>query len=134
MSCRTPVSRLGRYPLKRRVVGLAGADAHRVIEAEYENLSVTDLAGARARGDPLDLSVDLVGHHRELDLDLRHEVHRVLAAAVDLGVALLPAVALDLGDGQAVHADGGERIAHWIELEGLDDGDDGFHAPAFRVA
>ena len=42
-------------------------------------------------------------------------------------MALLAAEALDLGDGDALHADRGQRLAHFVELEGLDDGGDEFH-------
>ena len=55
------------------------------------------------------------------------KVHRVFGAAIDLGMALLPAIALDLGDGHAVHADGQQRVAHVFELERLDDRDDELH-------
>ena len=66
--------------------------------------------------------------HDQLELDLRHEVHDVLGAAVDLGMTGLPPVALDLGDHQALHADGGQRLADLLELEWLDHGYDQFHA------
>ena len=55
------------------------------------------------------------------------EIHGIFGAAIDFGVALLPAVALDLGDGHAVDADGEERVAHFFELERFDDGDDELH-------
>jgi hypothetical protein len=42
-------------------------------------------------------------------------------------VAALAPVALDLGDGEAGNADLAERVAHVVELERLDDGDDEFH-------
>jgi hypothetical protein len=48
----------------------------------------------------------------------------VLGAAVQLGVALLAAEALDLGDGDALNADLEvrlERLADVVELERLDD-------------
>ena len=69
----------------------------------------------------------VLDHH--LDLHLRQEVDHVLGAAVQLGVALLPAEALDLGHRQARHADVGQGLAHLFELEGLDDGGDLFHGP-----
>ena len=43
-------------------------------------------------------------HH--LELDLGQQVHVVLAAAVHLFMALLPAVAAHLADGDPVDADG----------------------------
>src|SRR5262249_11871576 len=58
---------------------------------------------------------------RGLDLDLRQEVDDVLGSSVQLGVTLLPTKALDLGDGDALHADCGQRFAHLVKLERLDD-------------
>ena len=54
----------------------------------------------------------------------------VFRAAVDLGLALLPAEALHLGDGEALHAERRQRLAHVVELEGLDDGHDQLHVAA----
>jgi hypothetical protein len=42
-------------------------------------------------------------------------------------MALLPAIAFDLGDGQPLHADSGQRIAHFVELKWFDDRHDDFH-------
>jgi hypothetical protein len=50
-------------------------------------------------------SASAVGHD-DLELHLRHEVHRVFGAAVDFGVARLGAEALDFGHHHAAHADG----------------------------
>ena len=71
----------------------------------------------------------LVGDHH-LDLHLGQEVDDVLGAAIELGVALLAAEALDLGDGEAGDADLGQRFAHFVELERLDDRFDLLHGPA----
>ena len=72
----------------------------------------------------------LLGHRigdHELELHLRHEVHHVLGAAVDLGVARLPPVSLHLRNHQALDAEGGQRLADLLELEGLDHGNDQLH-------
>ena len=69
-----------------------------------------------------------VVRHRDLDLDLRQEVDDVFGAAVELGVAALTPEAFDLGHGDALHADLGERFAHVVELERLDDRHDHFHS------
>ena len=61
------------------------------------------------------------------DLDLGQKIDDVFGAAVQLGVAFLPAEALDLGDGDALHADGGEGFTHFVKLERLDDGGNEFH-------
>src|SRR5690606_26110984 len=94
----------------------------------HEHLAVADLAGARGAVDRLERRFEGLVGYGGLDLELGQEIHDVLGAAVQLGMALLPAEALDLGDGQSVHARFGERFAHLVELERADDGDDQFHA------
>jgi hypothetical protein len=42
-------------------------------------------------------------------------------------VATLATEALDLGHGDALYADVGDRLAHVVQLEGLDDRGDQFH-------
>src|SRR3954463_2328045 len=108
-------------------VGLAGADAHGGIEGEDKNLSVPDLAGLGGRGDGIDRFLDLVGRYRHFDLDLRQEAHGIFSAAINLRVALLTPVSLDLRHGHSVHADRSQSVADLVELERLDDGHDDFH-------
>src|ERR1700730_565543 len=122
--------------LQRRSVGLAGADAHGVVERDYEDLAVTDLAGLGRAGDRLNDLVDQGGIDSHLDLHLGQEVHCVLSAAVDLGVPLLAPIPFDLRDRQAVDADRSQRITHLVKLERLDHRHDDFHGffplrPAF---
>jgi len=50
------------------------------------------------------------------------------AAAIKLGMALLAAEALGLGNGDAGHADFVQRFLHFIELERFDDRFDLFHS------
>jgi len=52
---------------------------------------------------------------------LGQEVDHVLRAAVQLGVALLAAEALDFGHGDALDADAAEGFAHFVQLERFDD-------------
>src|SRR5262249_31831525 len=108
-------------------VGLAGADAYRAVDAGDEDLAVADLAGLGRVRDQLDDLVDLIVVDGDIDPDFGQEVHRVFSAAIDFLVALLAAVAFDLGDGHALDARRRERVAHVVELEWLDDGDDQFH-------
>ena len=61
-------------------------------------------------------------------LTFGQKIHRVLAAAVDLGVALLAAESLDLGYGHALDAGFGQGLLHLFQFERFDDGDDQFHA------
>ncbi|CFP69250.1 Uncharacterised protein [Bordetella pertussis] len=65
--------------------------------------------------------------HGRLDPQLGQEVDGVFGAAVKLGVAFLASEALHLSDGQALDADVGQGHPHFVQLEGLDDGDDEFH-------
>src|SRR5476651_2531935 len=107
--------------------GFAGADAHGFIDGEDKNLAVADLAGPGGRDDGVDSFPGDRISHDNLDFYLRQEIHRVLAAPVNLRVALLATEALDLGHRHAFHADGGERRFYLLKLEGLDDGNDEFH-------
>src|SRR5688500_3970893 len=88
-----------------RRIGLAGADADDFFQIEHEDLAVADLAGVRRFLDRLDHLLEQLGLDRGFDLHLGQEVDHVLGAAVELGVALLPAEPLDLGDGDPLHAD-----------------------------
>ncbi len=54
----------------------------------------------------------------------------VLGATVDFGLSLLTAEPLHLTDGQTLHAQRREGLAHVVELEGLDDGYDQLHVAA----
>src|SRR5262245_52818450 len=122
-----PLRNDGAQCLQRVAVGLARANAHGAVDAGDENLAVADLSGLGRVGDHLDDLVDLVVVDRDVDPDLGQEVHRVLGAAINLLVALLAAVAFDFGDGHALDASRGERVANILELEWLDDSDDHFH-------
>src|SRR5690348_5644846 len=71
------------------VVGLAGPDADHPLNVSDENLAVTDLPGLGRLQNGLDDLVDQVGAHGHFDPRLRHEVHDVLRAAVQLCVPAL---------------------------------------------
>ena len=61
-------------------------------------------------------------------IHLRQKIHGVFATAVDLRVPLLAAKAFHFGDRHALDADSGQSFFHFLEFEGLDDGDNEFHA------
>ena len=61
------------------------------------------------------------------DFDLRQEIHGVFAAAIDFGVAFLPAKAFDFADGHALDAEFVQGVFDFVQLERLDDGFDFFH-------
>ena len=51
----------------------------------------------------------------------------IFRAAIDFGLALLPAKALHFRHGQALHPKRGQGFPDVVKLEGLDDGHDEFH-------
>src|SRR6266487_1071364 len=115
---------------QRALVALPGADPDRRVHGMNEDLAVADVSRLGGRGqDARDLVGQAVRHHH-LDLDLRKEVHGVLAASVQLRVALLAAEPADLGDRHADHAYARERFFDVVELERLDDSLDLFHGPS----
>src|ERR1700730_11213707 len=124
--------------LKRVAVGFAGPDPQGVIDRRHEDLAVADLAGAGARGNDPDRLVGEVGRDSDLDPELRQEVHDIFGAAVDFGVTLLAAVALDLGYRHAMDADRRQCLAHLVQLEWFDNGNNEFHVrplfPKFRTS
>src|SRR2546429_522447 len=127
LCCRRRALRPAVGESKRGFIPFARADADRRLHGRHEDLAVADVAGlGRGRHDLGHLVHELVGYD-DLDLDLREEVHRVLAAPVQLRVALLPAEAAHLGDGHADHADAGERFLDVVQLERLDDRLDFLH-------
>ena len=89
-------------------------------------------AGASRLLDRLHDVVGAVVADPDLDPHLGQETHDVFRAAIDLRVALLAAVALDLGRRHAVDADPIQRVAHGVELERLDDCGDELHRSSLR--
>src|SRR5271169_3200605 len=98
-----------------------------MIEIEHENLAVADLSGFRRRRNRVGDFVHLIGMAGDLDFDLGQETHGIFGATIDFGMTLLPPVALHFGDGQALDADLGQRVADLVEFEWLDNGHYDFH-------
>src|SRR5207237_4157049 len=74
-----------------------------------------------------DDTVEQVILDRRFDLDLGQKIDDVLSASIQLGMALLPAEALDLGHGNPLYADGRQGLADLVELERFDDCGYQFH-------
>src|SRR3989339_2132834 len=115
------------FSLQRFCAGFASADADHGFEFMHKNLAVADLAGSCGFFDGFQRLIQQTGLYGGFQLYFRQEIHHIFRAAVQLGVAFLPAEALDLGDGDALHADGGKRLAHFVKLERFDDGGNHFH-------
>src|SRR5215468_6640742 len=90
------------FTLQSLGAGLTRADADDLEQIGNEDLSVPDLPRVRGFLDSLDRPLQKVVLDRHLDLDLRQEIDHVLRTAVQLGVTLLPAKALDLGDSDSL--------------------------------
>src|ERR1700675_3551315 len=95
----------GRRGSDRVLAFLSGANANGLVDGADEDLAVADAAGMSRGLDRLDGALHLRVLYNHLDFHLRQEVHDVYAAAIELGVALLPAKALGFGDGNALDAD-----------------------------
>src|SRR5207253_8196107 len=112
---------------------LAGADADAILQGEDEDLAVPDATlrpGAAGLHDGVDGRLDEILVDGDLQLHLAQQVDRQLVAAVDLGVALLPAEALHVHDSHAEDRDLAQGLLDGFELGRLNDGEDEFHASA----
>src|SRR5574340_1820912 len=109
------------------LAGFARTDAHDLLQAGDEDLAVADLAGVGGLLDRLDHALQQFGPDGDLDLRFGQKIDYVFRAAIQFGVALLPTEPLDFRDRQAGDADGGQRLAHFVQLERLDDCRDEFH-------
>jgi hypothetical protein len=108
-------------------VSLTRPDSHHLDEIEHENFPVADLARLCRFHDGIDHLVEQLIINRNLYFCLRYELHRVLRAAVDLGVPTLPTEALHLGHRNTLHADVADGLANIFEFERLYDGGNEFH-------
>src|SRR3546814_4444731 len=86
-----------RLHSERVFAGFAGADAYGLVKVVDENLAVADLAGMSRLADRIDRGIELVVGNRDFDLHFRQEIDHVLGPAIQLGMAFLPAKALEIG-------------------------------------
>src|SRR5260370_1123338 len=120
-----------RHDLERVAGGSAVPAPQGGRARRHKNLAVADLAGARARGDDVHRLLGKIRRDGDFDSEFRQKIHDIFGTAVDLGVALLAAVALDLGDGHAGDPDRGECLAHLVKFEWFDNGNNELHGQAF---
>src|SRR5918999_1241312 len=114
--------------LKDGLALFAGADPHRVLHGEHEELAVPHRARAGVAQDHVLDQVHVLRLDHALELELGPQVHGQLGAPVVLGDRLLPARALDLADGQAREARLEQILADRLESLVPDVGDDHLHA------
>src|SRR5207248_10171685 len=114
-------------PSDRQIPSLPRAQPHRLDDLQHEDLPIPQLPRPRRPLDGVDRLRDHLVLDDHLDLQLRHEVHDVLGAAVELLVPLLAAEALHFADGHAAHSDGVEGLLHLVDPGGPDDRLDFLH-------
>src|SRR4029079_12286603 len=105
--------------LDRVRAAVAGPNANRLLDIGHEDLAVADAAGAGRLRDGFHHIVDQAVLDNDLDLHLWQEVDYIFGAAVELGMALLAAKTLHLGDGYAGDAGVMKGVLHVVELERL---------------
>src|SRR5882757_2614500 len=112
----------------RCLVLVAGTNPYDAVDRRDPHLPVADATGlCSLHHDPGDV-LDVTVVDQDLDPDLRHQGDVVLRTPVDLGVALLPAVAADLADGHAGDTEGLQRGADLFPLVRLDHRSHELHA------
>src|ERR1039457_3833845 len=83
------------------------SNAHRGLDGTHKYFPVPDLARLGRLHDRIDRRRrKRVGQHN-LDLELRQKIHRVFAAAIDLGMTLLTAETFDFGNRHPLNSQGG---------------------------
>src|SRR5688500_143610 len=87
-------------------------DADGVLNRQDENLAVANLAGLRGLDDRLDCFRDVVIADHDFKFHLWQEIHRILAAAIDFSMPLLPSEPFHFADGHPLDSDFGERLLH----------------------
>ena len=118
----------------RVVADLARADADRLFDETDEDLAVADLVGAGGGDDRGHGGIDHVVGQHDLDFHLGQEVDDIFGTAIKLGMALLAAKALDLGDAEALDARLLQGFLDLIKLERLDDGFNLLHGAVSPVS
>src|SRR5581483_9814399 len=109
-------------PLEGVIPALVIANADGFVDSRAEDFAISDFAGLRRTDDG---ALDLLHHiiaNDHLDLDFRTEVDGVLAAAVNLGVALLAAMSADFDDGHTLNANVVQSVLYGFQLRCLNDG------------
>src|SRR5579883_916423 len=87
-----------------------GPNANRLLYIGQEDFAVPDLSGFCCFDNRLDGSFGLLVGDDHFNLKLGQEVHRILAASVDFGMAFLPAEALALSHSHSGNPDAAESI------------------------
>src|ERR1700722_105071 len=99
---------------------LTSADTYYFLDRGNENLSVADLTAMRGMLNSVDGAVEQRVLDHDLDLHLRQEIDDIFRAPIKLGMALLPAIALRLGNSKPLDANLVQGLLNIFKLERLD--------------
>src|SRR4029077_5474533 len=103
------------------------ANAYDLFHVSYKDFPITNFAGPSVIGDDLDDLCRLVVGNKNLDLNLRQEIDRILCASIEFGMSFLAPEALNLFDSHPLDPHFGERLFHLIQLERLHNRFDHLH-------
>src|SRR5688572_30021555 len=111
------------------MVGLAGADADRPLQRQYEDLAVADLSGPAPLAERGDRRLDEVVRDRDLEPGLVGQPHLHGGAAVRLDPFELPTMALHARHRYAAHLTAKQRFEHVVRLLWTNDPDNKLQEP-----
>src|SRR5215470_9043576 len=114
--------------LNRIETGFTGSDTNGFLYLGDENLSIANAAGLCSAPYGIDRLVDHVVAEHDLDLHLRQKIDDVFGAAIEFRVTLLAPEPFGFRDRDALKSNLLQSLLYFIELEGLDDCLDFFHA------
>src|SRR5690625_1069652 len=106
--------------LKRQSPLFSCANTHDLLKGADKNLAIAYFARACCLHDKLNHLLGQLGLYRHLKFYFGQEINHILGATVKLSMSFLSSKAFDLGDGDAVNLMLNKRLAHFVELEWLD--------------
>src|ERR1700730_16444878 len=90
------------------------------VDSGEEDLAIPYFPSGSRLYDGVNHRIHEIVRQHEFELDLGQEVHTVFTTAINLGVALLPAVPEHIGDGHAFHAQLGQHFLYRLKSGWLD--------------
>src|SRR5438445_605497 len=107
------------YALNSSFAFFLGPNADGIFNGGNEDLAIADLPGLGRLDDCRNRVVQALVIEHDLQFYFRQEIHRVLASAIDFGVAFLTAEPFDFRHCHALDADASERVFDFFQFEWL---------------
>ena len=112
----------------------AGANSNHLIDGGDEHLSIADLACFGCIDDGVDRVLNSRVWHYEVDLEFGQEVHRVFAALIDFGMALLVTAPFDLSQRHSFESETIQGTFDFFQPKRLNNGLYLFHESSFAFS